>query len=98
MAALRKKSERLTGHLQYLLDRMPPGRFETITPRAPERRGCALSILVRERGNEVLTALKAAGVVCDFRPPNVLRVAPVPLYNTFHEGWAFARSLAPVGR
>jgi len=41
----------------------------------------------------VLHALEAAGVVCDFREPDVLRVAPVPLYNTFHDVWRFARAL-----
>jgi kynureninase len=94
MPALRAKSERLTGYLQDLLDRLPPGRLEVITPREPARRGCQLSLLVRERLPEVLQALEAAGVVCDFREPNVIRVAPVPLYNTYGEVWKFARVLA----
>ncbi len=94
MSALRAKSENLTGYLQYLLDRLPAGRFEVITPREPERRGCQLSILVHDRPNEYHRALLDAGVVCDFREPNVVRVAPVPLYNTFHEVWRFAEALA----
>jgi kynureninase len=94
MPALRAKSELLTGYLEYLLDQIPAGRFEVITPRDPRQRGCALSILVRDRPRELLEALERQGVVCDFREPNVIRVAPVPLYNTFHEVWSFGRILA----
>ncbi len=95
MSALRAKSEKLTGYLQYLLDRLPADRFEVITPRESERRGCQLSILIHDRPKEYHRALLDAGVVCDFREPNVVRVAPVPLYNTFHEVWRFAEALAP---
>ncbi len=94
MPALRAKSERLTGYLEYLLDRLPAGRFEVITPREPGRRGCALSIVVRDRPRELLAALQREGVVCDFREPDVIRVAPVPLYNTFLEVWTFAHILS----
>lgn len=93
MPALRAKSERLTGYLQYLLDRMPSQRYTVITPRAAGERGCQLSILVHQRPRELFSALQAAGVVCDFREPNVVRIAPVPLYNTFHEVWRFAAVL-----
>jgi kynureninase len=95
MEALRAKSLLLTGYLEYLLDRLPAGSFEVISPRRPEARGCQLSVLVQDRPREVLAALEAKGVVCDFREPNVIRVAPVPLYNTFHEVWSFARALTP---
>jgi kynureninase len=96
LAALRARSERLTGYLQFLLDRLPPGRVEVLTPREPERRGCQLSLRVADRPREALRALQAEGVVCDFREPDVLRVAPVPLYNTFHEVWTFAHTLGRV--
>ncbi len=89
MPAVRAKSERLTGYLEYLLDQRGGGRFEVITPRHQEQRGCQLSLLVRERPRELLEALEGAGVVCDFREPNVIRVAPVPLYNEFQEVWRF---------
>ena len=49
---------------------------------------------MRERMPELLQALAAAGVVCDYREPDVIRVAPVPLYNTYGEVWRFARALA----
>ena len=63
-------------------------------PREPARRGCQLSILIRDGPRELLRALEEEGVVCDFREPDVVRVAPVPLYNTFHEVWRFAHILA----
>jgi kynureninase len=94
MPALRAKSERLTAYLESLLDQLPAGRCEVITPRDPAARGCQLSIRVPERPRELLHALEEAGVVCDFREPDVIRVAPVPLFNTFHEVWQFARLLA----
>jgi kynureninase len=94
MPALRQRSERLTGYLEYLLDQLPPGPVELLTPRQPERRGCQLSLRVRERPRDLLRALEAAGVVCDFREPDVIRVAPVPLYNSFHDVWRFAQVLS----
>jgi kynureninase len=94
MPALRAKSERLTGYLESLMDRLPPGRFEMITPRDPARRGCMLSIVVHDRPRELVKELEARGIVCDFREPNVVRVAPVPLYNSFHDAWIFANALA----
>ena len=94
MPPLRNKSECLTGFLLYLLDRLPRNRFEVLTPRDPAQRGSQLSIQVHERPRELARALEEAGVVCDWREPNVLRVAPVPLYNTFHDVWTLARVLA----
>ncbi|HMF14115.1 MAG TPA: kynureninase [Gemmataceae bacterium] len=94
MAALRKKSERLTSYLEYLLDQIPGRRFDQITPREPARRGCQLSIRLKQGAPAALAALEAAGVVCDFREPDVIRAAPTPLYSTFHEVWTFARILA----
>ena len=91
--ALRAKSERLTGYLQYLLDRLPSGRFEIVTPRESSQRGCQLSIVAHDQPRDLLRALDAQGVMCDFREPNVIRVAPVPLYNTFHEVWKFVQIL-----
>ncbi len=94
MSALRAKSEKLTGYLQYLLDRSSADRFEVITPSESDGRGCQLSILMHDRPKECHRALLDAGVVCDFREPNIVRVAPVPLYNTFHEVWRFVEALA----
>lgn len=91
MDALREKSQRLTGYLEYLLDRIGSPRFEIITPRDANQRGCQLSLLIREDGKGLLEQLHAEGVVCDYREPDVLRVAPTPLYNTFQDVWRFAK-------
>ncbi len=93
MAALREKSLRLTGYLQDLLDQLPHERLSVLTPRDPQQRGCQLSIAVNGRPRELFESLHRAGVIADFRRPNVVRVAPVPLYNSFHDVWRFARLL-----
>jgi kynureninase len=94
MDALRQKSIKLTNYLQFLLESEPDGRskrqFNIITPPNDNERGCQLSIQAQEHPKELFAKLEAAGVKCDFREPNVIRVAPTPLYNTFHEVWRFA--------
>ncbi len=104
--ALRAKSIKLTGYLEFLLHNAgakgqsnagaarTSDRFAMITPRETDARGCQLSILAQEHPKELFNKLQAAGVKCDFREPNVIRVAPTPLYNTFHEVWRFAKILA----
>jgi kynureninase len=94
MEALRAKSIKLTGYLQFLLESGGHSKLTVITPRDTDARGCQLSILVHEHPKELFKKLEAAGVKCDFREPNVIRAAPTPLYNTFHEVWRFARILA----
>ncbi|HEY4257404.1 MAG TPA: kynureninase [Candidatus Udaeobacter sp.] len=90
---LRAKSTKLTGYLEFLLTEIGSKKFSVITPRDPNERGCQLSILAHQHPKELHDELVAAGVKCDFREPNVIRVAPTPLYNTFHEVWRFANSL-----
>jgi kynureninase len=92
-AALRTKSERLTAYLLFLLDRLPAGRCEVVTPRDPQRRGSMISLVIHDRPRETAAALEAAGVVCDFREPNVVRAAPAPLYNSYEDVWRFAEAL-----
>ena len=94
MEKLRAKSIELTGYLEFLLNELGSKNFTIITPRDTNARGCQLSILAHEHPKELFKELQAAGVKCDFREPNVIRVAPTPLYNTFHDGWRFARILA----
>ena len=94
MDALRRKSLRLTGYLRYLVERAAGRRIEILTPAEPEAHGCQLSLRVRDRPRELFDALGRAGVVADFRQPDVIRVAPVPLYNTFGELWRFGEILA----
>jgi len=97
MDALRRKSVVLTGYLEWLLDQAPHKRFEVITPVNAGERGCQLSLRILNRPEQTLHAIEAGGVVCDFRPPDVVRVAPVPLYNTFHEVWRFVHLLQRAG-
>ncbi|MCO6435578.1 MAG: kynureninase [Phycisphaerae bacterium] len=94
MSALRAKSLRLTGCLMDWIGTLSPHRFEVITPSDEASRGCQLSMLVHERPKELFRALIDEGVVCDFREPNVIRAAPTPLYNSYHDVWRFARILA----
>lgn len=94
MAALRQKSEQLTGYLEWLIDRIPNKRFAIITPKNPAQRGCQLSILAHDDPKGLFKELQASHVIGDFREPNVIRVAPVPLYNSFHEVWRFANILS----
>ena len=95
MEPLRAKSIKLTGYLQFLLEsNHGDKRFTVITPGEMDARGCQLSILVHEHPKELFRKLQAAGVKCDFREPNVVRVAPTPLYNTFREVWRFAKIVA----
>ncbi len=90
MDALQHKSRQLTGYLRFLLQRSSSDRFKIITPSDPDARGCQLSILVHDKPKQLHESLLAEGAVCDFREPNIIRAAPVPLYNTFHEVWRFA--------
>src|SRR5438309_294163 len=94
MDALRQKSIKLTNYLQFLLEDGGSSKlFNVITPREADERGCQLSIQAQEHPKELFAKLEAAGVKCDFREPNVIRAAPTPLYNTFHEVWRFANIL-----
>ena len=94
MDAIRQKSIKLTSYLQFLLEDGGASKlFNVITPREASERGCQLSIQAQEYPKELFAKLEAAGVICDFREPNVIRAAPTPLYNTFHEVWRFANIL-----
>ena len=77
-----------------LIEHAPPEWFQISTPGSEPKHGAQLSLLVHDHPGERFRALQAEGVVCDFREPNVIRVAPVPLYNTFRDVWRFAKILA----
>ena len=94
MEPLRAKSIKVTGYLQFLLESVGHSALTVITPRDAASRGCQLSILARQHPKKLFGKLQSAGVKCDFREPNVIRAAPTPLYNTFHEVWRFAKILA----
>jgi kynureninase len=97
MKALREKSERLTGYLEWLLEPLAPKGFRILTPRVKEERGAQLSLQIAGgRGREILARLSDEGVVCDFREPDILRLAPVPLYNRFLDVHRFVQVLEEV--
>ncbi|QNF31547.1 kynureninase [Adhaeribacter swui] len=95
MPALRAKSEQLTGYLEFLIKELglPNSKLQIITPTEPAARGCQLSLLVHQNGRALFEKLTAAGVILDWREPNVIRVAPVPLYNSFEDVFCFAEIL-----
>lgn len=85
MAALRARSEVLTGYLEQRIRAELDTRIRILTPRDPARRGSQLSLQMRagrDEGRRVFEALLADGIVCDWREPDVIRAAPVPMYNT----------------
>jgi len=90
MPALREKSGRLTGYLAELLRDLPPERICLLTPDDPGARGCQLSYRVSRGARELFDELRRRKIVGDFRAPDVIRLAPAPLYNTFHEVWRAA--------
>lgn len=93
MKTLRKKSLQLTGYLERRLLEMDPRNehFTMITPGDPKARGCQLSLLMKnQRGKKVFQAISLQGIIADWREPDVIRVAPVPLYNTFEDVHRFA--------
>jgi kynureninase len=89
MERLRAKSKQLNGYLEFLLDRISSERISLITPRDPEQRGCQLSFSVKDSDISVLEQLNEHGVFCDWREPDVIRVAPVPLFNRYTEVFDF---------
>lgn len=96
MPALRAKSERLTGYLEQLIRTRLSDKLQIVTPAAIEQRGCQLSLRViggRERGRALFEHLSAQGVLGDWREPDVIRISPAPLYNTFADVLRFARSV-----
>jgi kynureninase len=98
MERLNEKTVLLTGYLEFILDELTAKyqdqcRFEIITPREKTRRGAQLSILVHGKGKALFDALSANGVVADWREPNVIRVAPVPLYNSFEDVYYLGKLL-----
>jgi kynureninase len=94
MPALRNKSIHLTGYLEALLRQQSTPPFEILTPTDPTKRGCQLSLRLHDHPRERLEVLRQNGVVCDFREPDVIRVAPVPLYNSYHDVWQFVQILS----
>jgi kynureninase len=96
MQQLRNKSIMLTAYLWFLLKEKTAHQqldLQIITPENPEERGCQLSLLTGANGKQLFEKITAQGIVADWREPNVIRVAPVPLYNTFEDVYELVRCL-----
>jgi len=93
MAALREKSVQLTSYLEEQLMTIDTNRIQIITPTNIKERGCQLSIQVKEADKALYDAITAKGVIADWREPDVIRVAPVPLYNSYEDVHQFTQIL-----
>ena len=93
MQNLFEKSRKLTGYLEFLLNEIETDRIEIITPSNPNERGCQLSIRVKNSDKNLYKEITKRGVIADWREPDVIRVAPVPLYNSFSDVWKFVEIL-----
>lgn len=97
---IRAKQKLLNKYLWFLLDEINKSSskktIEFITPRNEDERGCQVSMLMLDRGKEIFDELSRRGIMVDWREPNVIRVAPVPLYNTFEEAWKFANVMNSI--
>jgi len=94
MKNIRDKSLELTSYLEFMLkDTIPFGWFEIITPSNPGFRGAQLSLLFRKNGKEIFDGITAKGISVDWREPDVIRIAPAPLYNSFSDVYEFVKCL-----
>lgn len=87
----------MTAYLEFLINELiSVQKVQIITPRDPNQRGCQLSLLFLEQGQMPATfeKLSKAGIICDQRKPDVLRIAPAPLYNSFQDVWHFVNILS----
>ena len=96
MDKLIKKSKRLTGYFEFLLKQLGSETFKIITPSNPDERGCQLSIQVKNANKSLHNKLTEAGVISDWREPNVIRCAPTPLYNSFQDVYYLVEQLKTI--
>jgi kynureninase len=96
MDRLRAKSVSLTGYLEFLLGEIGSQNFSIITPREERRRGAQLSLQIKRNGRGLCERLANDGIIGDWREPDIFRVAPVPLYNSYQDAFEFARGFAKV--
>ena len=98
IAALRAKSELLTGYLEYLINEINREKgevlYQIITPQNKNERGCQLSIICQKNAKNIFNYLTENGVIGDWREPNVIRLSPVPLYNSFEQVFEAVRVLS----
>jgi kynureninase len=95
---LRKKSEKLTSYLENLLENELEDEIEIITPKSIEDRGCQLSLRLKTAIPNIMDELHRQGILADWREPDVVRIAPVPLYNTFEDCFHFVERMKKIVR
>ena len=86
---MRKKSVLLTGYMEYLLNSIPKEFCTIVTPSDPDQRGAQLSLKVGKQAPQLVRQFRDNGVICDFREPDIVRVAPAPLYCSFYDVYKF---------
>lgn len=91
-----KKSRKLTGYFEFLLKQLSEDTIKIITPTNPEERGCQLSIQVKNADKTLHNKLTESGVISDWREPDVIRCAPVPLYNSFEDVFMLVEKLKGI--
>ena len=96
MDALREKSIKLTGYFEYLINELNNNKIKIITPSNPKERGCQLSIQVKEADKSLHQKLMNAHIITDWREPDVIRCAPVPLYNSFTDVFLMVEKLKEI--
>ena len=96
MDALREKSEKLTGYFEFLLNKIDSDDITIITPSNPKERGCQLSIQVKNADKSLHTKLTENNIITDWREPDVIRCAPVPMYNTFEDVYRMVEILSSI--
>ncbi len=100
MDLLHEKRKQLAAYLHFILQDINKGEgqevIRVITPGIENERGCQVSMLMLKKGKEIFKELSAHGIIADWREPNVIRVAPVPLYNTFEDVWRFGNSISTI--
>ena len=93
---LNEKSIKLTGYFEFLLNQLDEGVIKIITPKNPSERGCQLSIQVLNADKNLHSKLTETGVISDWREPDVIRCAPVPLYNSFEDVYKMVEKLKNI--
>jgi kynureninase len=96
MPNLRTKSKLLTGYLEFLLSALPPHKLEIITPRDEEQRGCQLSLRIPNENKSIIDRFERERAIVDWREPDVMRVAPTPMYNSFQDVYRFVEILKNI--
>ncbi|QCE40423.1 kynureninase [Psychroserpens sp. NJDZ02] len=96
MDAIRTKAEKLTGYFEFLINELNNDKITIITPSNPKERGCQLSIQVKDADKNLHKKLTEAHIITDWREPDVIRCAPVPLYNTFKDVYRMVEKLKEI--